>query len=333
MPIGVTRSPGLRKFITQPKPYAERYGNFTLTNRDYEILDIIYRYRYLEARHIRALVHGSDQQITRRLQGLFHNGYVGRYTSRLRMRTSLNPGAPLMAYGLELRGARALQAHPVHCVATGIGEHELLRWNKAYTRRTEWFLEHSVMISNFHCVLKLATRRFPGVKLVTWEQGIGKKGTICSSGQRGPAVRISPDAYFALHEQGALRHFFLEVDRSTEEHDKIVRKYSGYWQYLQTTEYVTRHEQHRRVNVLFVTTGEQRLRNLTKKLRQFEEPYRARHAGKSLFWFCLDRHVSLENPTTVLRPVWRNAQGSAKALAPNNPCWWSGQATDASEII
>jgi hypothetical protein len=36
--------------------YAERYGNFTLTARDMEILGTVYRYRYLEARHIRALV-------------------------------------------------------------------------------------------------------------------------------------------------------------------------------------------------------------------------------------------------------------------------------------
>ena len=37
----------LRKFIPQPDRYAERYGNFTLTGRDLEILETVYKYRYL----------------------------------------------------------------------------------------------------------------------------------------------------------------------------------------------------------------------------------------------------------------------------------------------
>jgi hypothetical protein len=49
MPIVATNSGGLRRYAAQPDRYAERYGNFTFTARDYEILDLIYRYRYLKA--------------------------------------------------------------------------------------------------------------------------------------------------------------------------------------------------------------------------------------------------------------------------------------------
>ncbi len=56
MPTSKSRSTGIRKYIRQPDRYAKRYGNFTLTARDIEILETVYRYRYLEARHIRALV-------------------------------------------------------------------------------------------------------------------------------------------------------------------------------------------------------------------------------------------------------------------------------------
>ena len=170
MPTSTSRATGLRKFISQPDRYSERYGNLTLTARDLEILQTVYRYRYLEARHIRALVTGSDQQITRRLQGLFHNGYLGRYARRARIRLELDPGAPLMAYGLDLKGARALE-HNRNRVESGTGRTTApVLWRKDYTRRTEWFLEHHLMISNFRCVLELALRERRDTELVTWDQ-------------------------------------------------------------------------------------------------------------------------------------------------------------------
>jgi hypothetical protein len=147
--------------VAQPDRYAERYGNFTLTPRDYEILDLICRYPFLEARHIRALIAGSDQQITRRLQGLFHNSYIARYVPRQRMRMELDPGPPVVAYGLDTRGARALRAN-APALSGDHGAPEAIRWRKAYTRRTEWFLEHRLLISHFRFVLQLATRSTPG---------------------------------------------------------------------------------------------------------------------------------------------------------------------------
>ena len=42
------RTAGLRRFIPQPEMFAGRYGNFTLTARDYEILGLIHNYRYLD---------------------------------------------------------------------------------------------------------------------------------------------------------------------------------------------------------------------------------------------------------------------------------------------
>jgi len=207
MPVATTRSKGLRKFIPQPDRYAERYGRFTLTARDVEILEAVHRYRYLEARHIRALVGGSGQQITRRLQGLFHNGYVGRYARRERMRLELDPGAPLIAYGLELHGARALERRRAADAANLGAEVEQVRWKKEYTRRTEWFLEHHLMVSNFRCVLEVALRETPNTELVTWDQGKDTWFRVSIPGERRRVVRVAPDAYFALRQGEQLRHF------------------------------------------------------------------------------------------------------------------------------
>src|SRR5262245_41436316 len=205
MPLTTTRSKGLRKFIPQPERYADRYGRFVLTARDVEILYVVHRYRYREARHVRALIEGSDQQITRRLQGLFHNGYLGRYARRERMRLNLDPGAPLIAYGLELRGARALEQH-FNTAAVQVGtEPESIRWKKDYTRRTEWFLEHHLMVSNFRCVLELALRTTSDTELVTWNQGQDTCFRVTIPGERKKVVRVAPDAYFVLRQGDGVR--------------------------------------------------------------------------------------------------------------------------------
>ena len=307
MPIATARSAGLRKFIPQPDRYAERYGRFTLTARDIEILDVVHRYRYLEARHIRAIVGGSGQQITRRLQGLFHGGYVGRYARRERMRLDLGSGAPLMAYGLETNGARALGRHRIAAAAASGGEPEPVRWRKDYTRRTEWFLEHQLMISNFRCVLELALRETSGVDLLCWKQGEDTWFRVAIPGEQRRVVSVAPDAYFVLRSKGQVRHFYLEADRSTEERRRLVHKFIGYWWHLQDPGFLEAGDRRSRVNVLFVSTGQRRLRNMINTLERMPKPNRARHGGKGLFWFYLNDHATIDDPSRLLDPGWRSA--------------------------
>ena len=305
------KTPGLRKYVAQPQRYAARYGNFTLTSRDYDILDLVYRYRHLESRHVRALTPGSDQQITRRLQGLFHNQYLGRYIARQRMRMELDPGTPQIAYGLELKGARTLDAQRIRRGLGRGGEVDSLRWRKAYSRRTEWFLEHRLMISHFRCVLSLAVQVTPSLEFVCWEDALELSARSSPLGTR---FGLAPDGYFALRDHGEVRHFFLEADRSTEEHSRLERKFRAYWWYLQSPEYRDSHLNHQRVNVLFVTTGQQRMLNMIETLQAMSKPNRPQYGGKGLFLFGHDRSYSLENPCSVLHPIWRNAASGAVAL-------------------
>lgn len=302
----------LRKFIRQPNRYAELYGNFTLTPRDLEILATVYRYRYLEARHIRALVPGSDQQIIRRLQGLFHNRYVGRFLPPQRMRLDLDQGTPLIAYGLELAGARALAAvGPARTGLNGLGKNTV-NWNKAQTRRTEWFLRHSVMLSNFRCVMELATRADAETDLLSWEQGILRSGThIAAEGRKRP-VRVAPDAYFMLGRPGKIRHCFLEVDRSTEELDRLKAKYVNYWWYLQSPEFLATVDPVDTAVVLFVTIGRTRLANMMSTLRGLRKPNRARQVKKGAFWFCLEPEYGVENPGSIVDPIWRTVSTNSQ---------------------
>jgi hypothetical protein len=74
---------------------------FQLTERDYEIIRQVSRHRFLRSPQIVALAGGSPQQIVRRLQLLYHHGYLERPQAQLRyFRTG---GSHHMAYGLGTR--------------------------------------------------------------------------------------------------------------------------------------------------------------------------------------------------------------------------------------
>ncbi len=167
------------------------------------------------------------------------------------------------------------------------------------------------MISNFRCVLELALRETPDVELLNWHQGRDTWLRVPIPGDSTRFLRVAPDARFSLRKAGQVRHFFLEMDRSTEEHSRLLRKFHGYWWYLQGPVYQQTHANHRRVNVLFVTTGWQRMLNILITLRGMAKPNRADHGGKGLFWFCLENDYWLHEPASLLRPIWRTTTSSA----------------------
>src|SRR5690242_3999506 len=92
----------LPRFRRTPPPRA-----IQLTKRDGDILRLIYRHRFLRSRHITALLGGSEQQIIRRLQLLFHHGYLERPRAQLTYHDS--PGSRPIAYGLGNKGGAWLR--------------------------------------------------------------------------------------------------------------------------------------------------------------------------------------------------------------------------------
>jgi len=209
-----------------------------------------------------------------------------------------------MAYGLETKGARVLQQ--VDDCDRGQPEGaELIRWKKAYTRRTEWFLEHQLMVSDFRCAIHLALRETTDIELVTWQQGRDSWFRVSVPSPRRRVARVAPDAYFALRQGEEVRHFFLEADRSSEEHRRLITKYIGYWWHLQDRRFAATRGGPLRVNVLFVTTGERRMANMIETLRQMPKPNRAGHGGKGAFRFCLARDVTIDDPLWIFRSIWR----------------------------
>src|SRR6266404_5000054 len=81
-----------------------------LTERDRDILALVRRHRFLVSDDIKALVSGSQQQILRRLQRLFHHGYLDRPRSQLNY--FHQGGSNSIVYGLDRKGAKVLAAEP-----------------------------------------------------------------------------------------------------------------------------------------------------------------------------------------------------------------------------
>jgi hypothetical protein len=163
-------------------------------------------------------------------------------------------------------------------------------------------------------VLELALRETPGVELLSWDQGQESWLRVPIPGVRAQFLRVAPDAQFSLREAGQVRHFFLEVDRSTEEHRRLLQKYLGYWWYLQSPHFHQAHPDGRRVNVLFVTTGNRRMLNMMETLRRMPKPNRANHGGKGVFRFACAVECRIDSPRFILARIWQSIAAPSLSL-------------------
>ena len=143
-----------------PLPAAPREVHFALTPRDLEILQIVESFRLLTSAHIEALVRGSNQGILRRLQKLFHGGYV----DRLPPPRNDGGGSAKMIYAITNRGFRELQK------AGLIEDRTKTDWNAQNRDLGDLFIPHTLLVSHFRAVLEAACRARPGLELLFWKE-------------------------------------------------------------------------------------------------------------------------------------------------------------------
>src|ERR1043165_8920687 len=95
-----------------PIPRLPRYNRtaaspaFIITNRDREIIRFVYSHRFLRSSQIAALIGASRQPVLRRLQLLFHHGYLTRPRAQVEYFTK--GGSREIVYGLGNKGAKSL---------------------------------------------------------------------------------------------------------------------------------------------------------------------------------------------------------------------------------
>ena len=129
---------------------AAKVAPIRLTERDRKIIRLIHRHRFLRSHQIFALIGGSAQNLSRRLQWLFHHGYLER--PRAQLQYYERSGSQTIAYGLGSKSSSLLQLNP-----TSWGEK-----NRAVGRM---YLAHALLVSDVMVSLELACRQH-GIRLL-----------------------------------------------------------------------------------------------------------------------------------------------------------------------
>ena len=277
-----------------------------LTQRDKEIIRHVARFRFLRSTHVLRLVEGAPSQILRRLQALYHHGWLDRPQCQIDF-FHRGGGSKPMAYGLGSRGAAFMRRE--HNVPF-----ERMQWSGKKSRIGRLFLDHALMIAEILITVELACRstseavRF--VPLADLERELtASKRERCtpfhwSVTVGGRKIGLIPDGVFALEFQdvpaGQNRLVcFLEADRGTMPITRsnpnlscFARKlnaYSALWKRGAFENALGS----RRIAVYAVTTSAERARNIadaTKKLP----------CGRGLF-ACHTMEEITRSPEMILR--------------------------------
>lgn len=281
-----------------------------ITERDREIIRLVHRYRFLRSPQIAALMADSSQQLLRRLQLLYHHGYLER--PRAQLNYYHHGGSRHMVYGVGNKGIAFLKSEP------GI-EFQKLQWGEKNRSVGRMFLEHALFVSDIMVTIELACRKTDGIRLLTEREltGKDKRPLQWKVNLHGRKLGVVPDRVFALEfrDQSGKNDrafFFLEADRGTM---PVIRKnlfQTSFFRKLLAYEATWSQSIHRsrfgfhRFRVLTVTTGAPRVESLVNACSQLKR-------GRGLFLFA-DRTI-LEKPEFLFDPLWQTGnEGKTAAL-------------------
>jgi len=273
-------------------------ASFQLTERDKEILRLVYRHRFLRSSHICALVSGSTQQLLRRLKLLYHHGYLSR--PRAQIDYYHHGGTSEMVYCLGRHGASLLKME--------FGEmFRSISWDEDDTSDRRVFLKHALLVSDIMVAVEFACRQ-SGIRLLT-EHDLAKSNRPFrwKMNVQGQKLTVAPDRVFAFEAldvdgNSGRSYFFLEADRGTMPVTRKTVSQSSFFRKLLSYEATWTQAIHEkqfgfsRFRVLTVTTSQERVRSLVEACSKLK-------TGHGLFLFT-DRAI-LEQPHNILSHVWQ----------------------------
>lgn len=277
------------KFKRKP----EEVGGLRLQKRDVDIIRLIYDYRFLNSQQIKTLVNSSERTL-RRLQKLFHHGFLDRPLSQIVC--SLN-GAQKMVYALGDKGADLLAEN------FGIDRGKI-KWKEKNEEVKDRHIQHTLMISDFRISLELALDKLVNTHLLFWkkENPKGLKDYVYIEDLQGREIRapIVPDGFFGIEDPQGKMYWFVEADQSTMTNVRFLKKMKAYWNWWRQGRH-TRRFGIKAFRVLTITKTEQRKENLRKVTKGADE----RQRGSLMFWFTSEQNYNIQKPEGTLEPIWQ----------------------------
>jgi hypothetical protein len=295
------KSPRLPRFTR-----AGAVSPIQLTERDRVVIRLVHRHRFLRSSQIVSLTAASPQQLLRRLQLLYHHGFLER--PRAQLDYYHHPGSRHIVYGLGGKGAALLKQE-------GVSVQQHLRWGEKNRAVGRIYLEHALLVSEIMVALELACRQ-TGVRLLIADQLPMPDGTsqrfrwgVNVSG--GVKLGVIPDRVFALQFQDengeqTRAFFFLEADRGTMPVIRENLSQTSFYRKLLAYEATWAQGIHR------TRFGFHRFRTLTVsqsviRVKSLLDACSHLRSGHGLFLFA-DRSA-LNNPDILFSSIWRSGRG------------------------
>ena len=294
---------------------------FRITLRDLEILRLVGEHRFLSSAHLHLWLGGSRQNLLRRLQRLFHHGYLDRPKTQLDYFHA--GGSKPMVYGLGRRGAGRLRRDLDIPFSR-------LEWAGRPQSVGRQFLDHALMVSDALTALELACRKCGAWRLVLLD-GLVCEPTRVSSRRAwqwsvsvapGQRVGVVPDRVFALEpttpdSQGERLVFFLEADRGTMPITRSSLRLSSVDRKLRAYEATWSRQIHEsklgisRFRVLTVTSSNDRTGHILEHIKSLPR-------GRGLF-LCTDRSRLVTAADGFAAEIWEGMGGNEPLVPPINP--------------
>jgi hypothetical protein len=271
-----------------------------LTERDHKIIRIIHRQRFLRSHQIIALIGGSAQNLSRRLQWLFHHGYLERPRAQLQYYEC--SGSQTIAYGLGNKSGSLLQLNPAS-------------WGEKNRAIGRMYLAHALLVSDVMVSLELACRQ-RGIRLLHEDElNLPVEAPLHwrVKTRDGTKLGVIPDRVFALESTDQIGrvqrvYCFLEADRGTMPVVREKLSQTSFYRKLLAYEATWANKVHQRhlglqrFRVLTVTSNAARVKSLLDACARL-------HRGHGLFLFA-DQSVLQKD---LLATVWQCGKTAAMA--------------------
>lgn len=271
---------------------------YRMQPRDIQILEAVFRHRFLTVSHIYALLGGSESKLSVRCRLLWQDGYLER-PKALRPTRILTEE---IVYALGKKGAQLLEelrkkGKPILQYLKPTADIGQLDWAETPKKQIGWpYIDHQLGIATFMVAMQLAADR-KGIGF-HWDGHFNRQQYRITP--PGEGTNFLPDAYFTLEVPGrGTAHHYLELDRGNVSLKRMQERYDRYFQFWKSG----KGRAFKHFRVLTVTYDS----DYMQSLRRVSQSIGRDHSHPSTWKAIMFTHVAafdLQQPENILKHIW-----------------------------